>query len=98
MILTRGTEECSLFWLPIFSCDWKIFWMEANTLQDSGVATGGMVSEVGWEAGLAFHFASAMFSLGTTGRAKGLENEIHRELCAGKCDKHQQKERSHLRN
>lgn len=42
MFLVRGIEECSfIFLLPIFSCDWKIFRMEANTRQDSGMATEG---------------------------------------------------------
>lgn len=41
MFLMRGTSECSLSWLPIFSRDWKIFRVEVNTPQDSGLAMGG---------------------------------------------------------
>lgn len=92
MILIRGTEECSFFWLPIFSCDWK------NILDGSKHPSGlwggyrgdDLWSRLGsWPC---LPFASAMFSLGTMGRAKGRENEIHREFYAEKCDKHQQKE------
>lgn len=62
MFLIRGTEECSfIVLLPIFSCDWKIFRMEANTLQDSGMATEGMVSGAGWEAGLASRLPQPCF-------------------------------------